>query len=319
MRDWPDGCLHLSPNPASRLLPACGLQRRLNSDGVIYIRPRTMTGVQPSITPHPYREFEHAGWECAANAYAATFESATRQYAEVLLDAAGLKAGDNHLDVACGTGYVTELARERGANSIGTDFSAAMLAEAVRLHPSSRFEQADAEALPYCADSFDVVTINFGVHHFPFPERALAETRRVLRNGGSVSFTVWATPDEHALHAIALEAVRGTGGAGAGLPAPPHGELNTVAGCIRLLEAAHFKPVAQHCTLVRRILTLGSVAELTHLIESGTVRLASLLRSQPQANRVAILRGLEGAAAKYQRDGHLEIPIVAVVATGTAK
>jgi SAM-dependent methyltransferase len=140
-----------------------------------------MAVVKPSITPHPYREFEHAGWERAANAYAATFEPATRQYAEVLLDAAGLKAGDSHLDVACGTGYVTELSRERGSRSIGTDFSAAMLAEAVRLHPSARFEHADAEALPYADDSFDVVTINFGVQHVPFPERALSETRRRTR------------------------------------------------------------------------------------------------------------------------------------------
>lgn len=286
--------------------------------GVIYRHPRTTAAVKPSVAPHPYREFEHAGWECAANAYATTFEAATRPYGEVLLDAAGLKAGDDHLDVACGTGFVTELARERGAKSIGTDFSAAMLAEAVSLHPSARFEQADAEALPYFDNSFDIVTINFGVHHFPFPERAVAEARRVLRKGGRISFTVWAAPDEHALHAIALEAVRGVGSAGAGLPTPPHGGLNTLAGCIRLLEAAQFKPVSDYCTLVRRTLLLGSVAELTHLIESGTVRLASLLRSQPQANRVAILRGLESAAARYQRDGHLEIPIVAVVATGTA-
>ena len=61
------------------------------------------------------------------------------------------------------------------------------------------------------------------------------------------------------------------------------------------------------------------MAELTHLIESGTVRLASLLRSQPRANRLAILRGLEDAAAKYQREGRLEIPVVAVVATGIAE
>lgn len=272
-----------------------------------------------NIAPHPYREFEHAGWECAADAYATTFEAATRPYGEVLLAATELKPGDHHLDVACGTGYVTALAVERGANSIGTDFSAAMLAEASRLHPSVRFEPADAEALPYSDGSFDIVPINFGVHHFPFPERAIAEARRVLRKGGRVAFSVWATPDEHALHAIALEAVRGAGSAGASLPAPPHGGLNTLAGCTTLLVAAHFKPVAEHCTLVRRILHLDSVAELTHLIESGTVRLASLLRSQPQANRLAILRGLEDAAARYLREGRLEITLVAVVATGVAE
>jgi ubiquinone/menaquinone biosynthesis C-methylase UbiE len=275
--------------------------------------------VNTNATPHPYRDFELAGWERAATAYAETFESATRLYGEALLEATDLLPGVDHLDVACGTGYITQLALDRGAKSIGTDFSAAMLAEATRLHPSVHFEQADAEALPFASSSFDAVTINFGMHHFPFPERALAEARRVLRKTGRVAFTVWATPDEHKLHAIALEAVRGAGSAGANLPAPPHGGLNTLIGCMNLLAAAAITPVVEHCMLVRRTLHLGSVAELTHLIESGTVRLASMLRTQPEANRMAILRGLETAAERYQQQGHLEIPVVAVLVTGTVE
>jgi SAM-dependent methyltransferase len=269
-----------------------------------------------NATPHPYRDFELAGWERAATAYAETFESATRLYGEVLLDAADLKTGVDHLDVACGTGHVTHLALERGAKSVGVDFSSAMLAEALRLHPLGRFRSADAEALPFASGTFDAVTVNFGLHHFPFPERALAEAHRVLRKDGRVAFTVWATPDEHALHAIALEAVRGAGSAGVSLPTPPHGVLNTLPACMSLLVAANFKPVAEYCGLIRRTLHLGSVTDLTHLIESGTVRLASLLRSQPQADRVAILRGLEAAAKRYERAGHLEIPVVAVLVTG---
>jgi SAM-dependent methyltransferase len=269
-----------------------------------------------NATPHPYRDFELAGWERAATAYADTFESATRLYGAVLLDAADLKTGVDHLDVACGTGHVTNLALERGAKSVGIDFSSAMLAEAIRLHPLVRFERADAEALPFSSGSFDAVTVNFGLHHFPFPERALAEARRVLRKKGRVAFTVWATPDEHALHAIALEAVRGAGSTGASLPTPPHGVLNTLHGCMSLLAAANFKPVAEYCGLIRRTLQLDSVTDLTHLIESGTVRLASLLRSQPQADRASILRGLEAAAKHYERAGHLEIPVVAVLVTG---
>ena len=272
-----------------------------------------------NATPHPYRDFELAGWERAATAYAETFESATRLYGAVLLDAADLRTGVDHLDVACGTGHVTNLALERGARSVGVDFSSAMLAEAMRLHPLVRFEQADAEALPFSSDSFDAVTVNFGLHHFPFPERALIEARRVLRKGGRVAFTVWATPDEHALHAIALEAVRSAGSTGVNLPTPPHGVLNTLLGCMSLLAAANFKPVAEYCGLIRRTLHLDSVADLTHLIESGTVRLASLLRSQPQADRAAILRGLEAAAKRYERSGHLEIPVVAVLVTGAVE
>ena len=79
--------------------------------------------------PHPYRDFEVAGWERAAAAYADTFESATRLFADPLLDAVDLNPGANLLDNACGSGYVTQLAFERGATVTGADFSAAMLAE----------------------------------------------------------------------------------------------------------------------------------------------------------------------------------------------
>ena len=57
-----------------------------------------------------------------------------------------ISPGATVLDVACGTGFINALALERGAQSMGVDFSTAMLAEAARLHPSGRFERAAAEA-----------------------------------------------------------------------------------------------------------------------------------------------------------------------------
>jgi len=143
------------------------------------------------------------------------------------------------------------------------------------------------------------------------------EARRVLRTSGRIAFTVWATPDQHALQGIALEAVRNAGDIGASLPTPPHGGINTLEACVALLSRAGFSPIIELCRLERRTLRLRSVAELTHLIESGTVRLASLLRSQPRAKRAAILRCLEAAANRYQRDGNLEIPVVAVLVAAT--
>jgi len=283
----------------------------------VIMPPSSLANMKRAPVPHPYRDFEFAGWERAAAAYADTFESATRLFADPLLDAVDLNPGANLLDNACGSGYVTQLAFERGAAVTGADFSAAMLAEARRLHPLVRFEQADAEALPYADQSFDAVVINFGVHHFPFPEQALMEARRVLRSSGRVAFTVWAAPDQHALYGIALEAVRNAGDIGVSLPTPPHGGINTIEACIALLSRAGFLPITELCRLERRTLRLRSVAELTHLIESGTVRLASLLRSQSRAKRAAILRCLETAANRYQRDGNLEIPVVAVLVAAT--
>jgi ubiquinone/menaquinone biosynthesis C-methylase UbiE len=266
--------------------------------------------------PHPYREFELAGWERAASAYADTFELATQLFADVLLDAVNLAGGEALLDNACGTGFVAAKAAGKGAVVVGADFSPAMLAEARRLHPTIRFDQADAEALPYGDESFDAVVINFGLHHFPFPERALSEIRRVLRPGGRVATTVWSTPDRHALHAIALDAVRSAGNLGAALPAPPHGGLNTVEACLNLMRSANLATDEHQTRLVERKLNLPSVDALAHLIESGTVRLATLLRSQPLESRAMILRALGEAASKYAVPSGLSLPVVAVLAVG---
>jgi SAM-dependent methyltransferase len=272
--------------------------------------------MQRAPASHPYREFEYAGWEQAAEAYADTFEQATRLYAQALLDAVDLRAGDALLDNACGSGFVAAHAVLRGAVAVGADFSPAMLEQARKLHPTIRFDQADAEALPYDAESFDAVVVNFGLHHFPFPERALSEVHRVLRPGGRVACTVWATPDKHALYAVALEAVRGAGNLGAALPTPPHGGLNTLEGCLTLMRGAGLVAEESQCGLVERRLDLPSVAALTQLIERGTVRLASLLRSQPPESQAAIMRALGEAASRFAVPSGLSLPVVAVLAVG---
>jgi SAM-dependent methyltransferase len=49
-----------------------------------------------------------------------------------------------------------------------------------------RFHLGDAEALPFTAGRFDVVTCKAAFHHLPRPERVLAEMRRVVKDGGRV-------------------------------------------------------------------------------------------------------------------------------------
>lgn len=268
-------------------------------------------------THHPYCDFEHAGWERAAEAYAGTFEAATRLFASTLLDEVAVRSGGDVLDIACGTGFVTAMAAARGAAAQGVDFSARMIAEAMRRHPGLVFREADAEALPFDDEVFDAVAINFGVHHFPSPQRALCEARRVLRAGGRVGFTVWAMPDEHALHRIALEAVREAGEAGAALPVPPGGAVNDGPICTRLLSEAGFEVAAVRIEKLSAVLRLDSVADLVHLLQRGTVRLSALIDSQPRDKSAAILAGIERAAAKYQHNGQLEIPVVAILAVAT--
>ena len=98
----------------------------------------------------------------------------------------GLNRSMTVLELACGTGILSE----RLAGSVrmleATDFSEEMIREAKK-HPSSvrlHYSVQDATKLPYAAESFDAVVISNALHIMPEPEKALAEIRRVLKQDG---------------------------------------------------------------------------------------------------------------------------------------
>jgi SAM-dependent methyltransferase len=144
-----------------------------------------------------FREFEQAGWERASVVakYHEHISSVTTQSVEALLDAAGIRSGSRVLDVATGAGYIAGTAAQRGADAIGVDFSAVQVQMARDRYPSVRFEEGDAEALPFDPQSFDAVVSGFGMCHFPNPDIALREAFRVLKAGGRIAFTVWDLPE----------------------------------------------------------------------------------------------------------------------------
>ena len=107
-------------------------------------------------------------------------------------DRAELEPGDTALDVCCGTGdFAFELAGRvrREGRVIGSDFSERML-DLAREKASERgvsqvrFEWADALDLPYDDESFDAVTVGFGVRNLADLELGVAEMARVLKPGG---------------------------------------------------------------------------------------------------------------------------------------
>jgi ubiquinone/menaquinone biosynthesis C-methylase UbiE len=104
-----------------------------------------------------FRDFEHAGWEDQAvcEHYDEQLSHITRQSVQALLDAAGVQRGTRMLDMATGAGYVAGAAAERGAEAWGIDFSAVQVDLARHRYPGVRFEQSDADALPFPAASFD--------------------------------------------------------------------------------------------------------------------------------------------------------------------
>ena len=269
-----------------------------------------MTGIDAGA----FHDFEQAGWERAAGFYGDAFGALTAQTAQPLLDAVGAESGTRMLDVATGPGFIAAAAAKRGASVVGLDFSAAMLAEAARLHPGIAFREGDAEALAFGDASFDAVVMNFGLLHLARPDAALAEAHRVLRPGGRYAFTVWAAPERAVAFGMTLRAVEQFGTANVPLPeGPPFFRFSDAAESARTLASLGFTGVAvRELPLTWRVVSADTVFDA---MSRGGVRTAAVLRAQtPEALaaiRDALRRGVEGYAA----GGSYEIPMPAVLAS----
>ena len=99
------------------------------------------------------------------------------------------------LDVGCGSGQLALIAAKDGLEVTGVDI-ASNLVERARARPQAeglraRFEEADAEALPFEDASFDVVTSLIGAMFAPRPELVAKELLRVCVPGGTIAMANW--------------------------------------------------------------------------------------------------------------------------------
>ena len=113
--------------------------------------------------------------------------------ADALVAAVAPGPGDTVLDLAAGTGDVTEALAATGARVISTDLSPVMV-EAARGRSIAGVEHRvmDMQAIDLPDVSVDAVVSRYGYMLVPEPERALRETRRVLRAGSPLAFATWA-------------------------------------------------------------------------------------------------------------------------------
>ena len=263
-----------------------------------------------------FHEFEQGGWEDAATVagYDEHLSVVTTQSIDALLDAAAVAAGTRLLDVATGAGYVAAVASRRGADPVGIDFSAAQVRMARDRYPALRFEQANAEVLPFEAGTFDAVVNAFGMCHLPNPDAALREALRVLKPGGRVAFSVWDLPERTIGFGAVYAAIRAHGTMDVGLPAGPNFFLfSDPEHSIEALRNAGFEsPIVRQVPQVWRI---ADPDRLFEVVAGSTVRAAATLRAQSPAAIESIRGALRETVSGYQRDSHFEIPMPAVVAT----
>jgi ubiquinone/menaquinone biosynthesis C-methylase UbiE len=97
----------------------------------------------------------------------------------LLIEAARLTSESRALEVGCGPGHITKMMADTGAKVTGVDLASGMVQVASELYPHIEFKEANAEHLPFDAETFDVVLVNFAIHHFARPEKVCADIRRV--------------------------------------------------------------------------------------------------------------------------------------------
>jgi ubiquinone/menaquinone biosynthesis C-methylase UbiE len=117
-----------------------------------------------------------------------------------MVELAGPAAGDLLLDVATGGGHVARVFAPLVRQVVLADFTPPMLHEAMSALLASGIRSAegvaaDAEALPFAAGSFDLVTCRIAPHHFPRPDRFVAEVARVVKPGGRFALVDSTVPD----------------------------------------------------------------------------------------------------------------------------
>jgi SAM-dependent methyltransferase len=161
--------------------------------------------------------------------------------AEAFVARLDVSPGAPVLDVACGTGNAALPLARRGARVIGVDIAPNLLEQARRRAEADglqiRFDEGDAEQLPYSDATFDAVVSMFGAMFAPRPELVVAECARVLKPGGLLAMANW-TPGSLAGRMFQVTAQHG--GTPLGVAPPVHWGHPMV---VRSRLAPFFEPV----------------------------------------------------------------------------
>jgi ubiquinone/menaquinone biosynthesis C-methylase UbiE len=121
-------------------------------------------------------------------------------WVEPLLKDVEFRSGDRVLDIACGTGIVARLVKQRlGATGtvVGVDLNPQMLAVARQMAPMVDWREGDAAALPLRhGEQFDIVLCQQGYQFFPDQTAVAHQMHRALVKGGRLGVSTWCSDEE---------------------------------------------------------------------------------------------------------------------------
>jgi demethylmenaquinone methyltransferase / 2-methoxy-6-polyprenyl-1,4-benzoquinol methylase len=127
-----------------------------------------------------------------------------RLWRRAVVRALDVRPGERVLDLAAGTGTSSEPFAAAGAQVVPADFSLGMLRVGKRRRADLAFTAGDATRLPFADESFDAVTISFGLRNVVDTGAALRELLRVTRPGGRLVVCEFSTPVWRPFQAVYL-------------------------------------------------------------------------------------------------------------------
>jgi ubiquinone/menaquinone biosynthesis C-methylase UbiE len=256
-----------------------------------------------------FGEFEKAGWNKGrAEPYHHGIAAITTRAIDPLLEATGIAAGMRVLDIATGPGYVAARAAERGAETVGIDFSPEMLELAGRLHPELEFREGDANALPFEDESFDVVVANFLMPHLSDLPGAVREAARVTRAGGRVGLTTWDAPQRTRFVGAVIDALAAAGASVPDdLPAGPSiFQYSPDREFMKLLvEAGLSEPIVERISFSHHV---DDLDDFWADVLGGTVRTTVMVTSQAPETQAEIRRHYGELLEPYRTGEGWDIP-----------
>lgn len=117
-----------------------------------------------------------------------------RAWRRATIKAVDAQPGQTVLDLAAGTGTSSEPMADAGVRVIACDLSVGMLEVGKRRRPDLAFVAGDALHLPFADESFDAVTMSFGLRNVSDVEGALDELYRVTKPGGRLVVCEFSRP-----------------------------------------------------------------------------------------------------------------------------
>ena len=245
-----------------------------------------------------YRERSHEIWEEVAESWDRERQllwSVSRRVGERLVDVLDPQPGEKLLELAAGTGDTGLRAAARLGDDgrlVSTDFSENMVEAARREAERLGFKNvdaqvADAERLGFVHDNFDGVLCRWGYMLMADPAAALAETRRVLGDGGRVAFSVWGDPEQNPWASIPSRVLlEHTGAAPPDPYAPGIFAMASEERTRELLEGAGLEPT--RIERVEMAWRFDSLDAYWHYVTDLAGAVAMLVRALPEEDQRAV-------------------------------